>query len=221
MSAYEEYEPDRPLGWSPLVVAVIATLVLLLGLGGALFGIHVANQNAAALGVGTPTPTPPATSNPVTTPTATAGPTETGSAGPTASPTATGEAAFPLPDLAGLTFQAARQKVRELKLGWRLQFGSAGTDPTVHGSDPPANAAVTKGVTVKILVSGAAPLVSVPDIRNQPCAQAADAIIEAGLYPHYDTSARAGTVVTQLPLASDPQTLRWNDELHLLCSAEH
>ena len=40
--------PEEPEGWSPLAVAMIATLVLLLGLAGALFGIYVANVNAAA-----------------------------------------------------------------------------------------------------------------------------------------------------------------------------
>ena len=47
MTSYE-MGPEEPQGWSPLAVAMIATLVLLLGLAGALFGIYVANVNAAA-----------------------------------------------------------------------------------------------------------------------------------------------------------------------------
>jgi hypothetical protein len=60
MTQYRQDWPDEPRGWSPFAVAMIATLVLLLGLGGALFGIYVANVNAAA--TSTPT-TPPATTS--------------------------------------------------------------------------------------------------------------------------------------------------------------
>jgi hypothetical protein len=60
MTHYRQDGPDEPRGWSPFAVAMIATLVLLLGLGGALFGIYVANVNAAATSTST---TPPATSS--------------------------------------------------------------------------------------------------------------------------------------------------------------
>ncbi len=64
MTSYE-MGPDEPEGWSPLAVAMIATLVLLLGLAGALFGIYVANMNAAAAATAAPT-SPPATAAPTT-----------------------------------------------------------------------------------------------------------------------------------------------------------
>ncbi len=117
-----------------------------------------------------------------------------------------------------MDFQAARQKVRGLKLGWSLRFeGTEGND-TVRATDPPANAVVRKGITVKLFVTGPAPLAVVPAIVGQGCSTAVDAIVEAGLYPHYDTQLRGGAVTAQAPLASDPPALHWNDEVHLTCS---
>jgi hypothetical protein len=58
MTQFPQIGPEEPRGWSPVGVVLIATLVLLLGFGGALFGIYVANVNGAV--ASTPT-TPPAT----------------------------------------------------------------------------------------------------------------------------------------------------------------
>lgn len=207
------YEEPEPRGWSPLAVAFIATLVLLLGLGGALFGIHVANVNAAALPGPTVTTTPPV---PVVTTTApTTGPTVGPSTTTSAPPTTTTDT-FALPDLSPLDFTAARTTVRGLKLGWRLVFeGGSGTG--VRASDPPAGTLVKKGDTIKIFVAGSAPLATVPDVTGQPCARAADAIIDSGLYPKYPTG-RSGTVATQVPTAAAPPALHWNDEVSISCS---
>ena len=217
MTSYEDYRsasarelaevgPDEPRGWSPLAVSLIATLVLLLGLGGAMVGIYVANKNA----VGPPGPgatIPQAFPTPTATPTATATPT------PTTTPPAD---SFQLPDLAGLDFQAARAKARELKLGWLLVFEGTENDPTVRATDPAANATVSKGITIKIFVRGSAPLATVPDVKGLDCSQAADLIVDHGLYPEYP-SGRSGVVLTQTPNASDPQTLHWNDTVELAC----
>ncbi len=220
MSSHSAYPdgayPDEPRGWSPLAVAVIATLVLLLGLGGALFGIWVANTNAAAasgqtIPQGFPTPSFPTPSSP--TPTATASTTQP----PTPSPSVTTPPdSFALPDLTGLDFQSARTKVRELKLGWRLEFEGAEADPLVRATEPAANALVTKGTTVKIFVRGAAPPATVPDVEGLSCSDAAALVVDHGLYPQYPTG-RTGVVQAQSPEASDPQTLHWNDEVTLTC----
>ncbi len=220
MSSYDDYEPG-PRGWSPVAVVAIALVVVLLGAGGAVFGIYVANKNAtASLGPGpvltapvtptvspsgaSPTPTPP----PSTTPTPT----------PTPTPTATAtDTSFALPDLSGMDFRAARTRVRELKLGWRLVFEGTTGDLTVRATDPPASSTVHKGVTIKIFVKGPAPLAVVPDVRGMPCADAAAAIVDAGLYPDYGSPSRTGAVTSQSPLATDPPTLHWNDEVQLTC----
>ena len=214
VTSYEEYEPEEPRGWSPLAVALIATLVLLLGLGGALFGINVANKNKQVatdqvLPQGIPSQTVDAT--PAVTPTATPNP----SFSATTTPPPPGDT-FALPELAGMDFQAARTKVRDLKLGWRLVFEGSGTDATVRSTDPEASTVVKRGDAVKILVKGAAPLATVPGVKTLPCSQAAGIIVEQGLYPDYQTG-RDGVVLSQTPSSSDPQTLHWNDQVQISC----
>ncbi|MGE5156456.1 MAG: PASTA domain-containing protein [Betaproteobacteria bacterium] len=199
------YDEDRP-GWSPFAVMAIAALVLALGVAGAVFGIHVAKVNATAV-LGTTTPTPPLSPTPTS-----AGPT------PTTTDTATPPPAdsFPAPDLSGMDFQAARQKLRDLKLGWQLVFQGAEGDNTVRGTMPPAGAPVHKGITVIVIVNGPAPLATVPDLRGKSCSDAAAAIVDAGLYPVYD-SGRVGSVLQQSPLSTDPPVLHWNDMVHISC----
>ncbi len=221
VTSYEEFEPDQPRGWSPLVVALIASLVLLLGLGGALFGINVANKNKQANNHNVLPDSFPTASG--VAPTATVTVTVTATAPPVVSPTATASAvtsptggSIALPDLSGLSFSDARTKVRDLKLGWRLVFEGTLADPTVRATDPPAATVLKPGDTVKILVKGAAPLATVPDVRGLSCSQAAARIVDAGLYPEY-LSGRDGVVLSQDPMASAPKTLRWNDPLKIRC----
>jgi hypothetical protein len=213
MTSYQEVDPEEPRGWSPLAVAMIATLVLLLGLGGALFGIYVSNVNAHAAALdSSPTPQEQSVVTPSPTPTPTPSPTP--SPTPTATPSPTPSDAFALPKLEGLNFQDARSAVRDLKLGWLLKFEGTTNDPTVRDSSPAAGTLVTKGTTVTIFVKGAAPLAVVPVITGKPCATAADLIVDAGLYPDYKTSARTGVVQS-----APPQTgLKWNDKMALTCS---
>ena len=193
------YDEDRP-GWSPFAVMSIAALVLALGVAGAVFGIHVAKVNATeVLGTGTPAPTA-----------TTAGPTPSTTTPPSAD-------SFPVPDLSGMDFQAARQKLRDLKLGWQLVFQGADGDNTVRTTTPVAGTTVHKGITVTVFVNGPAPLATVPAVQGRSCSDAADAIVEAGLYPVYD-SGRVGVVLDQSPLATDPSSLHWNDTVHISCS---
>lgn len=210
VTSYDDYEPEGPRGWSPFAVALIATLVLLLGLGGALFGINVANKNAQ--GPLDPDPTTPS-AFPTQTPTPTA--TATSTSTPPATTPPPGDT-FALPDLAGLDFQTARTKVRDLKLGWRLVFEGNDANATVRASEPASGATVRKGDTIKIFVSGAAPLATVPGVKGLGCPQAAGIIIDHGLYPQYQ-SGREGVVLSQTPAAADPPTLHWNDEMQISC----
>lgn len=191
-------------------MAGIATLVLLLGLGGAIFGISAAGRPT---GDGSdPTTLPQSVGSPTVTPTVTptVGPGLTAS--PTG-PTASGGVPFPLPDLAGGDFKAARATVRDLGLGWRLEFAPTGSDLTVRETDPAAGAQVRRGTTVKIYVRGAAPLAVIPDVLGKPCAEAAELIVEAGLYPTYPTG-RTGVVLEH---SATTAALHWNDAMEISC----
>jgi beta-lactam-binding protein with PASTA domain len=212
---YEEVDPDEPRGWSPLAVAMIATLVLLLGLAGALFGIYVSNVNAQAAVVTSPTPQPEVITTPPVSPTTTKPATPSPSVTPSSTPTATVPAdAFALPKLDGLNFKDARTMVRELKLGWTLTFLGNGNDQTVKESTPAAGTLVQKGTTITIVVKGAAPPAVIPVITGKQCAVAADLIIDAGLYPDYKTAARTGAVLPAAPQLG----LKWNDKMSLTCA---
>jgi PASTA domain len=212
MTSYEEMGPEGPRGWSPIAVAMIATLVLLLGLAGALFGIYVSDVNAKAAASDPTTQPQVIPTGPKVTPSTT--PPVTPSSTPSTTPTSTPPPdSFALPKLAGLNFREARTTVRELKLGWLLKFEGAGNDATVRDSDPAAGAMVQTGVTVTIFVKGSAPLAVVPAIEGKQCAEAVNMIVDAGLYPDYKTNARTGPV-----LPAPPQVgLRWNDKMQLTC----
>ena len=202
-------DPGQPRGWSPLAVAFIATLVLLLGLGGAIFGISAASRPRS---VATPTPLPQVARTPTVSPTVT--PTGTPTVPTTTTTTTTAPPdQFALPNLAGLDFKAARSKVRELKLGWRLEFEGPGTDPTVRATDPAGGTPVQRGTTIKIFVRGAAPKAVVPNVKGKPCDEAAALIVDNGLYPRYPTG-RSGVVLTQTPVTAN---LVWNDEVEISC----
>lgn len=229
MTSYEEPDPfaltgsahgEPNGGWSPFAVALIATLVLLLGLGGALFGISVADKNkqAAASATTQPTTLPPLPDPATPTGTPTPAPTGTPSDTPSASPVTpppTGDT-IALPDLSGQDFQIARTKVRALGLGWRLVFEGTDANATVRVTDPVGGTVVRRGDTVKILVKGAAPMASVPGVVGMACAQAAAIIVDQGLYPDYPAG-RDGVVLSQAPASTDPQTLHWNDAVKISC----
>ena len=186
-------------------MAFIATLVLLLGLGGAIFGISAASRPRS---VATPTPLPQVANTPTVSPTVTPTVPTTTTTTTTAPPDQ-----FALPNLAGLDFQAARAKVRELKLGWRLEFEGAGADPTVRATDPAGGTPVQRGTTIKIFVRGVAPKAVVPNVKGKPCDEAAALIVDNGLYPKYPTG-RSGVVLAQTPVTAN---LVWNDEVEISC----
>jgi hypothetical protein len=199
-------EPDGPTGWSPGAVVLVATMVLVLGLGGAVVGVYFANQR----------PTPNPTSTIVAgMGTATPSPTITPSISPTPSTTPT-TADFELPDVSGVDFRQARDQLRTLKLGVTVTFTSGGDgDYKVDTTTPAAHAIVHKGVTVKLMVDGAAPLVTVPNLRGHGCSEVAGLLSDAGLFPAYPAG-RKGVVLAQDP-EPDATDVHWNDKVSVTC----
>lgn len=218
MTSYEEIEPEPPRGWSPGVVALVATLLLLLGLGGAFLGIYLADSS-------TPSATP--TTLPAGFPTDTAGPvepTESATSNPTVTPTPSGAASppantdvFALPAVTGMDFREARSNLRALKLGVNLVFqGTQEGDYTVSDTTPKSGALVTKGVTVTLVVKGSAPEATVPMVIGLDCKEAAALIVDQGLFPSYPNG-KAGSVVQQDPPAPPSQPVYWNQTVKIWC----
>jgi hypothetical protein len=122
---------------------------------------------------------------------------------------------FAMPNVSGRYFEHARQVVRDLKLGSIIVF--EGNDPgnlSVRATDPAAGTPVRQGDRVQIFVPGSAPSTTMPSVVGLTCSQAASSIVNAGLYPLYQ-SARAGRVRSQSPSAGT--SLHWNDSATISC----
>jgi hypothetical protein len=143
---------------------------------------------------------------------------------PAASPTPVVTASVPpgslaplvLPDYTGANFVTARTELRGLQLGVRLYFGQGAEDPTVLRTEPAAGTPITRGLTVKVYVTGPAPLLTLPAVVGQQCNVGGKALADAGVYPQYPTG-RAGVVVSTAP-AADATTVHWNDTVKVTCA---
>ncbi|WP_433284121.1 PASTA domain-containing protein [Micromonospora sp. CA-244673] len=164
-------------------------------------------------------PTPPPAAGPTTpavdTTTPTAAPPSPTDDRPTGTRTTT-PAGLTVPQVVGTDFEQARQELRDRRLGWRLVFGN-GSGRTVQRTSPEPGRPVKRGVTVTLWVAGPAPTVAVPDLLAQGCADAADDLVAAGLYPRYRTG-RKGPVTAQDPVPGG--AARWNDPVVLTCGEE-
>ncbi|MET7875559.1 PASTA domain-containing protein [Micromonospora profundi] len=120
-----------------------------------------------------------------------------------------------VPPVIGTDFEQARETLRKQRLGWRLVFGT-GSGRTVESTSPAVGTQVTRGTTVQLQVTGPAPAAEVPDVVGDECAEAADDLVDAGLYPRY-RSGRSGEVSRQDPAEDGPA--RWNDEVSIWCGA--
>ena len=205
----KEDDLDGPPGWSALAVGLIAGLVLVLGLGGFLFGHFSADSGVDAGPEAKAALTQPPTEAPA--------PSFRASTPQALVPALTqGPTSFELPDLATVDFMTARATVRDLKLGWSLVFEGSGDSAAVRVTEPAAGTFVTRGLTVKIYVMGVAPLVAVPEVRDLSCSGAGDRIVDSGMYPQYDNG-RVGSVTWQAPVPTAQPILRWNDLVTIHC----
>ena len=186
----DEAPPPVRTGQAGLIAGVAAGVVAL-GLLSAVVGwlaFHGGTPTAA------PTPLVTVSGNP-----------STGSLGP-----------LVVPDYAGQDFTVARTALRGLRLGVRLYFGTEGDSAAVLRTEPPAGTPVTRGLTVKVYVTGAAPLLTLPAVGGLACVEGGRALADAGVYPQYPTG-RAGVVVSTDP-APTATTVHWNDTVTVTCA---
>ncbi|MGW4467808.1 PASTA domain-containing protein [Micromonospora sp. NPDC004704] len=203
-------QPDRPRRGAMVAGAAVATV--LLATIGAIGGWALANSEGSdpTTGAG-----PEATSSIEPSPTKTK--TRPPTSPPKTAPTSKAPAGqFALPDLTGQSFERVRQDLRELGLGWTLMFGDSGEDPTVVRTDPPANTNVRKGTSVKVYVSGAAPMTDVPEVTGLSCDQAKAVLVDAGFGIEYRTG-KTGPVLRQEPGPNEKR--RWNESIVIYCGS--
>jgi hypothetical protein len=145
-----------------------------------------------------------------------AAPSPSPSASPSPEPASpTPLAPLALPDYSGQDFITVRQQLRDLQLGVTLIFNAQGTGQAVDHTVPAAGAAVDRGITVKVYVSGPAPLLVPPNVVGQPCNEGGRLIAAAGLSPRYPAG-RTGAVTAQDPPAGS-DGVHWNDQTRLTC----
>ena len=109
-----------------------------------------------------------------------------------------------VPRLIGLTFDEARTRATELNLTVRIANSrpSDRPDNEVLEQDPPEGRLVDEGTEIQLVVDAGTETTIVPEIRNQPEADARAALIEAGLIPgirteEFDPAVGVGLVARQ------------------------
>ena len=118
--------------------------------------------------------------------------------------------AYSVPDVRGLTWQQAGQKITANHLRPRSLSQGSATVPKgqVIGTRPAAGTVLAAGSTVTVLVSVGQHEPVVPDVLGENVAAARAKIVNAGLNPVVKASAAstapAGTVVGQSPTAGTP-----------------
>jgi serine/threonine-protein kinase len=117
---------------------------------------------------------------------------------------------YPVPDVRGLTWQQAGQKITANHLRPHFHSQASATVPQgqVIGTRPTAGTAVAAGSTVTVFVSAGQHQPVVPDVLGDGVAAARAKIVNAGLSPVVKTDTTstvpAGTVVRQSPAAGTP-----------------
>jgi beta-lactam-binding protein with PASTA domain len=90
----------------------------------------------------------------------------------------------PIPDLSGKTPQEAQTVLQGLGFTYQDGGQQASAQPagTVAGTNPPANTMLSKGSTVQVFTSDGSQVL-VPDVTGKKVADAAAALVAAGLTP--------------------------------------
>lgn len=214
-SSDAEYAPEQRRTNRGKVIAAGAGLAVLAAIGGTA-GYILAGQSG-----GHDVADPGTSSSASASPSVSPAPRKTTSSKPSSPPTlgSTGlpSGEFRLPDVTNQEFKQARQHLRDQRLGVTVIFGSPGDGNRVERTDPEQGTIVRAGTTIKLFVSGRAPITAVPDVVGQQCNPAGSVMADHGLEPQYPNG-RSGQVVRQDP---DPKAaannVRWGDKVQLFC----
>ena len=200
-SSAPNYPPAKPPTSVGQVFALVAGFLALAAIGAAIGWAVTDTNSPAPIAATTPSPTPVVTRSATQTPTT----------------SAPGSFAVPNFHAAGTDFITARAMLRSKSLGVLLVFNaSAGGNGVVSYTSPAAGTFVNKGITVKIYINEAAPVLAVPNVVNKTCAEAKTTLVDAGFNLKY-ASGKVGIVMAQAP-GSDANNAHWNDTVALQCA---
>ncbi|WP_186315610.1 PASTA domain-containing protein [Catellatospora sichuanensis] len=203
--------PQRPRGFSPGTVAVLATATVLLAVAGLAIGWFAA-------GDGDPKVQTSASPSAVISPTADASPSELPSPTPTVEPSAASPAPDGprMPNVAGKDFQSIRRQIMaDFKVTVTVQFDQDGEAGHIVKTEPAADLPVRPGTSVKLYVAGPIVDVDVPTLVGTSCEEAKKALVAAGLRVGPYPAEKVGMVTAATAEAGTK--LRWNTEVSLTC----
>jgi eukaryotic-like serine/threonine-protein kinase len=114
-----------------------------------------------------------------------------------------------VPSLAGQSYDDAQNALLDLDLAATKAEESSATVPQdqVIRTDPPAGTIVQPAEVIKVFVSTGAVAVEVPDVSNQPIADAQAAITAVGLTPGSITKQASPSVPADVVISTDPVAL--------------
>ncbi|GAB4056520.1 PASTA domain-containing protein [Catellatospora paridis] len=205
--------PQRPRGFSPGTVAVLATATVLLAVAGLAIGWFAAGDgDPKAQTSASPTavisPTPDASPSALPSPTPTVAPS-------TASPAPGGQV---MPDVSTQDFREARtQVIKDLRVSVTVKFvEEPGTQYTVLRTEPAAGMPAPRGTHVRLIVVGPVFEFDMPNVVDKSCDAAKTELLAAGLQIGKYVSGREGTVrETSIPAGTK---VKWDAAVDLTCS---
>ena len=114
-----------------------------------------------------------------------------------------------VPSLAGQSYDDAQNALLDLDLAATKAEESSATVPQdqVIRTDPPAGTIVQPAEVIKVFVSTGAVAVEVPDVTNQPIADAQAAMTAVGLTPGSITKQASPSVPADVVISTDPVAL--------------
>ncbi|GIG02435.1 PASTA domain-containing protein [Catellatospora citrea] len=205
--------PQRPRGFSPGTIAILATATVLLAVAGLAIGWFAAGDgdpkaqtSASPSAMASPTPDASPSEQPSPTPTV---------APSTASPAPGGQV---MPDVNTQEFREARaQIIKDLRVSVTVKFvEEAGTPYTVLRTEPAAGLSAPRGTHVTLYVVGPVFEFEMPNVVDKSCEAARTELLAAGLRIDKYVSGRQGTVRETSILAG--AKVKWDDAVDLTCS---
>ncbi|GAA1609079.1 PASTA domain-containing protein [Catellatospora bangladeshensis] len=204
---------QRPRGFSPGTIALLATATVMLAVAGLAIGWYVAGTGAEPQAQASASPSAAAAS-----PSPSPSPSELPSPTPEPSPSATGGGFQAMPDVLTRPFREARLEIMaKFGVSVKVEFDQASTASaeSVLSTVPAAGQPVLRGTSVTIVVAGPRVRFPMPDVVGQSCSAAQKKLVEQGLRIGRYLNGRSGTVLA-VSVPKD-QEVGWNDAVDLTC----